>query len=90
LTAPFQKIQAVTQQHESTTDPGNTDYTPRAAVAISNIQSTASILECRCEDGRFPVSASRVTISNHDPLPSSETAVNSKIKSGTFNKHFSE
>ncbi len=35
----------------------------------------------RCEDGRFPVSASGVTISNPDPLSNSEIGVNFGLRS---------
>jgi hypothetical protein len=38
-------------------------------------------LDYRCEDGRFPVPASCVTISNPDSLSSSETGVNPGIRS---------
>jgi hypothetical protein len=34
-----------------------------------------------CEDGRFPVSVSCVTISNHDSLSISEAGVNPGIRS---------
>ncbi len=34
-------------------------------------------IDNRCEDGRFPVSASWVTISNHESLSSSETGIQS-------------
>jgi hypothetical protein len=39
------------------------------------------IIDYRCEDGRFPVSGSCVTISNPDSLSSSETGVNPEIRS---------
>ncbi len=42
----------------------------------------------RCENGRFPASASYVTISNPDLLSSSETGVNPGIRS--WKKHLSE
>jgi hypothetical protein len=45
-------------------------------------------IDWRCEDGRFPVSASCVTIPNPDSLSSSETGVNLGIRS--WKKHWSE
>jgi hypothetical protein len=45
-------------------------------------------IDYRCEDGRFPVSASCVSISKPDLLSSSETGVNSGIRS--WKKHLSD
>jgi hypothetical protein len=51
-------------------------------------ETAAVIVDYRCVDGRFPVFASHVTISNPDLLSRSETGVNS----GTRNrkKHSTE
>ncbi len=40
-----------------------------------------SFLDDRCEDGRFPVFTSFMTISNPDSLSSSETGVNPEVRS---------
>jgi hypothetical protein len=37
-------------------------------------------MDCRCEDGTFPKSASGVTVSNPDSLSSSETGVDPGIR----------
>ncbi len=47
-----------------------------------------TVIDYRFEDGRFPVYASCVTISNHNLLFISETGVNSGIRS--WKKHSSE
>jgi hypothetical protein len=46
------------------------------------------VIDYRCEDGRFPVYASCVTISNPDSLYSSETGINPGIRS--WKKHLPE
>jgi hypothetical protein len=40
-----------------------------------------NVIDCRCEGGRFLVSTSCVTISNHDSLSSSERSVNPGLRS---------
>jgi hypothetical protein len=59
------------------------------AVTDAEVQYTnPKPIDYRCEDGRFPVSGSCLTISNPDLLPSSETGVNLGIRS--WRKHSSE
>jgi hypothetical protein len=48
----------------------------------------AEHVDYRCEDGKFPVSASCVPISNPDSLSSSETGVDPEIRS--WKKHLSD
>jgi hypothetical protein len=45
------------------------------------MKECVEIIDYRCEYGRFPVSASCVTISNPDLLSSRETGVNPGIRS---------
>jgi hypothetical protein len=46
------------------------------------------VIDYRCDDGRFALSASCVTISNPDLLSSSEKVINPGIRS--WKKHLSE
>jgi hypothetical protein len=49
--------------------------------SVFKMRSRVYGIDYRCEDGRFLVSASCVTISNPDSLSSSETGVNPGIRS---------
>jgi hypothetical protein len=52
------------------------------------MKAEKNLIDYGCEDGRFPVFASCVAISNPDSLSSSETGVNPGIRS--LKKHSSE
>ncbi len=47
----------------------------------NDTQVAACPVDYRCKDGRFPVSASCVTMSNPDSLSRSKTEVNTGIRS---------
>jgi hypothetical protein len=56
-------------------------YDSNAFVKSPEVKSYGKTIDYRCEDGRFPVSTTCVTISNTDMLFSSETEVNPGMRS---------
>jgi hypothetical protein len=60
---------------------GSAAYTRALLAERKNIEAYHRQIEYGCEDGRFPLYASRMTISNPDLLSSSETGVSTGIRS---------
>jgi hypothetical protein len=54
---------------------------PKAHVSFAWTPTEKMTIDYKCEDGRFPLSASCVTILNPDSLSSSETGVNFELTS---------
>jgi hypothetical protein len=52
----------------------------RRGISGKQGEDLPNVIDCRCEDGHFPVSTIYVTISNHHSLSSSETEVYIGVK----------